>query len=65
MPFQKPFQLQTEIKYNPKHAIGTCGLCGKEIVYNVVRLGPDGGFIHKDTGTFACIKISHNCIISG
>jgi hypothetical protein len=40
--------------WNPKHPIGTCADCGKEMVYNVPRMGPDGGFVHKDTGSLTC-----------
>lgn len=39
--------------YNPAH-LATCGGCGKEMAYNVPRLGPDGGFVHKDTGKLLC-----------
>src|ERR1700674_2190513 len=45
---------ETGYPYNPKHAIGTCASCGKEMSWNVPRLGPDGGFIHKDSGGFMC-----------
>lgn len=43
-------------KWNPAHPIGTCGRCGGEMVHNVPRLGPDGGFVHKATGTILCKK---------
>lgn len=44
----------TEHSYNPVHAIGTCGNCGEEMIYNVPRLGGNGGYIHKRTRSFAC-----------
>ena len=31
-----------------------CMNCGREMRYNVPRLGPDGGFVHADTGSFLC-----------
>lgn len=34
--------------------IGTCGLCGAELAYNVPRLGPGGGYVHKSTGKLDC-----------
>jgi hypothetical protein len=40
--------------HNPDHKIGTCSKCGNEMVYNVPRLGPDGGFVHKANGKFEC-----------
>lgn len=40
--------------HNPQHQIGTCGKCGGEMVYNVPRLGANGGYIHKATGKFQC-----------
>jgi len=40
--------------YNPEHAVGTCAKCGREMIYNVPRLGPGGGFIHKTTMSFDC-----------
>ena len=40
--------------YNPEHACGTCAKCGGEMIYNIPRLGKDGGFIHKETGRFIC-----------
>lgn len=42
--------------YNPAHSIGTCAKCGKEMTFNVPRLGLEGGFVHKDTGEFLCAK---------
>lgn len=38
--------------------IGTCGHCGAEMRYNVPRLGPNGGYVHKATGRFDCGVIS-------
>ncbi len=43
-----------EYPYNPAHAIGTCALCGQEMCFNVPRLGPNGGYIHKETGAWGC-----------
>lgn len=40
--------------WNPAHAVGTCSRCGEEMTWNVPRLGPDGGFIHKETGKLQC-----------
>lgn len=31
-----------------------CEHCGKEVVYNVPRIGASGGFIHKETCSFLC-----------
>lgn len=45
-----------QFPYNPEHAIGTCAKCGREMTYNVPRLGKDGGYIHKETGQFLCGK---------
>jgi hypothetical protein len=39
---------------DPKHPAGTCAGCGEEMIWNVPRLGPDGGYIHKSTGLFLC-----------
>lgn len=41
-------------EWNPSHQCGTCAFCGGEMAYNVPRLGPNGGFIHRDTGDFLC-----------
>ncbi len=40
--------------YNPDHPIATCADCGGEMVHNVPRLGPDGGYVHKATGQLQC-----------
>jgi len=40
--------------WNPAHPIGTCTKCGAEMIYNVPRLGPDGGFVHVATGSPLC-----------
>jgi hypothetical protein len=40
--------------HNPSHPIGTCTKCGGEMVYNVPRMGPNGGFVHKATGRLVC-----------
>jgi hypothetical protein len=40
--------------HNPAHTSGTCCNCGKELVFNVPRMGEAGGFIHKDTYEFIC-----------
>jgi hypothetical protein len=45
-----------QYKYNTKHPIGTCCDCGKEMIFNVPRLGANGGFVHKETGEFMCQK---------
>ena len=50
--------------HNPTHAIGTCGNCGAEMVYNVPRLGPSGGFVHKATGSLVC-ENSANQLLDG
>lgn len=47
-------QTKSEYPHNPNHAIGTCANCGEEMVFNVPRLGPGGGYIHKSTGNFQC-----------
>ncbi len=60
-----------KVKYphNPNHKIGTCSECGEEMVYNVPRLGANGGFIHKETGGLSCkiklggIKFPQNRLI--
>jgi hypothetical protein len=46
--------------WNPSHPIGTCALCGEELVYNVPRLGPKGGYVHKNTRSLTCSKIDNN-----
>jgi hypothetical protein len=43
-----------EPEYNPDHKTGTCLKCGEEMEFNVPRLGHDGGYVHKDTGSFIC-----------
>ena len=40
--------------HNPSHAIGTCAKCGGEMTYNVPRIGPAGGFIHKASQNVDC-----------
>lgn len=42
------------LPYNPAHAVGTCSACGKEMIFNVPRLGKHGGFIHKESGYYMC-----------
>src|SRR5580692_3626853 len=32
----------------------TCGHCGKPMRFNVPRMGPDGGYVHADTGRLMC-----------
>jgi hypothetical protein len=44
----------SEHKHDPVHPIGTCADCGGEMVYNVPRMGPDGGYVHKNTGRYDC-----------
>jgi hypothetical protein len=45
---------ESRFRHNPAHPIGTCSQCGGEMIYNVPRLGPDGGFVHKATGRSFC-----------
>ena len=40
--------------WNPAHPIGTCADCGGEMVHNCPRLGANGGYIHKETGSVLC-----------
>ncbi len=40
--------------YNPEHKIGTCSRCGEEMIYNIPRMGPNGGFVHKGTVKLMC-----------
>lgn len=40
--------------WNPAHPVGTCAQCGREMRYNVPRLGPGGGYVHADTGRLDC-----------
>ena len=62
-----------KVKYshNPNYKIGTCLECGEEMVYNVPRLGANGGFIHKETKGLGCkiklggIKFPKKLIPSG
>lgn len=51
----------SEYPHNPDHPIGTCVKCGEEMVYNVPRMGPNGGFIHKATGKYECSPSEHTC----
>lgn len=54
----------SDFPYNPEHAVGTCSKCGKEMVYNVPRMGPDGGFVHKEAGLLQCgCKIPENLFL--
>lgn len=32
----------------------TCSKCGKEMVFNVPRMGPAGGYVHAGTGLLLC-----------
>lgn len=32
----------------------TCAKCGRAMRFNVPRLGPNGGFVHSETGDFLC-----------
>ncbi len=41
-------------EYNKEHAIGTCVKCGKEMIFNIPRLGANGGFIHSETCLIEC-----------
>lgn len=34
-----------------------CGKCNKPMRFNVPRLGPDGGFVHADTGSLLCDEL--------
>jgi hypothetical protein len=40
--------------WNPAHPVGTCAKCGAEMAYNVPRTGPNGGYVHKETGKPIC-----------
>lgn len=40
--------------HNPAHLIGTCAKCGEEMIFNVPRLGANGGYVHKSNGKFDC-----------
>jgi hypothetical protein len=31
-----------------------CSNCGKPMRFNVPRMGPDGGYVHADTGLLTC-----------
>lgn len=45
--------------YNPKHKTATCADCGEEMVYNVPRLGANGGYFHKDNKSLDCkVKVA-------
>lgn len=46
---------QPTFGWNSNHPIGTCGHCGGEMVYNVPRLGSNGGYVHKSTGSLLCV----------
>ena len=35
-------------------ALPRCAYCGEEMRYNVPRLGPDGGYVHAETGSLLC-----------
>lgn len=42
-------------KDNPDTSTGMwCADCGHAMVHNVPRLGPNGGYVHKDTAQFDC-----------
>ncbi len=49
-----PVLPESPFEYNPTHPIGTCALCGGEMLYNVPRMGPGGGFVHKETASLYC-----------
>jgi hypothetical protein len=34
------------------------------MIWNCPRLGPDGGFIHKESGKFLCADIEAQVVIS-
>lgn len=40
--------------YNPDHRVGTCQECGREMIFNVPRMGSAGGFVHADTHQIQC-----------
>lgn len=40
--------------HNPAHQCGTCAACGEEMRWNVPRMGPAGGFVHKASGKYEC-----------
>ena len=52
--FTEKSEIENKYQYNPDHAVGTCGKCGKEMIYNVPRLGSAGGYIHKETNKLEC-----------
>ena len=42
-------------KDNPDKSTGMwCGYCGEAMLYNVPRLGPDGGYVHLKTRKLSC-----------
>ncbi len=50
----EPQPPEPQFTWNPNHSIGTCARCGDEMIYNVPRMGPAGGFIHKSTHDLMC-----------
>lgn len=50
--------------HNPNHPVGTCAKCGAEMTYNVPRIGPAGGYIHKATASFDCGEPENNLNIT-
>lgn len=51
---EKHIKKSSKFAWNPAHAVGTCADCGEEMVYNVPRLGRNGGFVHKNTHALLC-----------
>lgn len=52
-----------KFEWNPRHSIGTCTQCGEEVVYNVPRMGPDGGFVHAKTGRMQCGPLDDQSVV--
>jgi len=42
-----------------------CGACGKEMKFNVPRIGPAGGYVHAETGKLSCgEQMDHGQLLS-
>lgn len=54
MKVRELLQMNNQFSWNPAHPLGTCARCGEEMVYNIPRLGADGGFVHKETRQLLC-----------
>ena len=55
-----PPQKPQPFPYNSAHEVGTCAKCGQEMRFNSPRLGPNGGYVHKDTGEYDCQTKTNN-----